>query len=90
MFSAVIEPLGLILRFTAHPDTQTLEDFQILLADDDGEVGLTVPETGQLPLGKVRQRVGQGGDCQGQQYLVGVESGVTVIQIGGFQMADRL
>ena len=59
MFSAVIEPLGLILRFTAHPDTQPLEDFQILLADDDGEVGLTVPETGQLPLGKVRQRVGQ-------------------------------
>ena len=70
MFSAVIEPLGLILRFTAHPDAQTLEDFQILLADDDGEVGLTIPETGQLPFGKVRQRVGQGGDRQGQQYLV--------------------
>ena len=90
MFSAVIEPLGLILRFTAHPDAQTLEDFQILLADDDGEVGLTIPETGQLPFGKVRQRVGQGGDRQGQQYLIGVESGVTVIQLGGFQMADRL
>ena len=90
MFSAVIEPLGLILRFTAHPDAQTLEDFQILLADDDGEVGLTIPETGQLPFGKVRQRVGQGGDRQGQQYLVGVESGGTVIQIRGFQMADRL
>ena len=44
----------------------------------------------ELPFGKVRQRVGQGGDRQGQQYLIGVESGVTVIQIGGFQMADRL
>ena len=46
-------------------------------------MGLAAPETRKLPLGKVCQRVGQGGDGQRQQHLIGVEPGVAVVKVGG-------
>ena len=79
------------LRRGKEQNTKTLI-LPLVISGIAGEIAMVVLYFvyASLLLGKGCQRVGQGGDRQGQQYLVGVEPGVAVIQIGGFQMADRL
>ena len=69
----VIQLLDLVLRLTADVDAQPVIQLRVLLRQDDGEVGIAAPQLVQLLQHQLRQRVGDGGDGQGDEHLVGVQ-----------------
>ena len=80
----MVQLFGLIPCLKADVDAQLLQQHLVLLTENHREVGVAAPELWHLPLGQVRQGIGQGGDGQGQQHLVGVEAGVLVAQVSRF------
>ena len=86
----MIQGFYLIARLAAHIDAQPLIELGILLRNDNGEVGVAAPQVLQLCLHHGRQRVGQPGDSQRDEHLVGVQPGVAVAQTLGLESADRL
>ena len=58
--------------------------------EDDGGVGLAPPQGGELIQRPLGQRVGGGGDGQGDQRLIGVEPGVDGAQVVDLHGLDGL
>ena len=84
----MIELFDLILGLTADVDAQAFIELGILLREDDGEVGIATPEIVQLLQHPLRQRIGDGGDGQGDEHLVRVQAGIVVAQVPELHIAD--
>ena len=84
----MIELLHLIFRLAAYLDPQALIELGVLLGENDGEVGVTAPQIVQLLQHPLRQGVGDSGDGQGDEHLVGVQAGIVVTQVTELHVAD--
>ena len=86
----MVELLGLILRLTADVEAQASQKLFIHIADNHGEMGRATTKLGKLLLSQLCQGICQGGNGESHQYLIGMEAGVAVAQVPGFELADRL
>ena len=86
----MIQSLAFVLRFTAHMDAQPFQTAFVLVAGDGGEMHVASLEFRQLLDSHLCERVRERRDRQGDQNLIGVESGVSVVEILRLQCADGL
>ena len=75
-FLLVVKFVGLILGLAGEAQAQAAVGAAVHRGEDDGGVGLAPPQGGELIQRPLGQRVGGGGDGQGDQRLIGVEPGV--------------
>ena len=69
-------------------DAQALIELCVLLGENHREVGVAAPQIIQLLQHTLRQGIGDGGNGQGDEHLVGMEAGVVMPQVLDFHVAD--
>ena len=85
----MIQPAGLVYRLGGEIDAQFLEDAHVNRRENDRGVGLAVPQLIQFFQCQSGNRVGNGAERQGQQYLIGVQAGVMAAEVVDLQRLNR-
>ena len=86
----MVKSLCFILRLTAYVNAETAKDLLVLVADDHREMSLTSSQLIKLILCGFRNRIGEGRDRESKEHLVSMETGISMLEILGFERADRL
>lgn len=76
--------VALVLGGTRQPQAQLGIGGAVRGGEDDGRVGLALPQHVQAVQRPGRQGDGGGGDRQGDEHLVAVQTGVAAAQVAHF------